>query len=90
MSHRVLSPMFYHGSNHEFKTGDVVDPKFDPWGDNEAHATPNLDVARGYGEHTYQVEPIGSHYLAAAHEDDGRTLEHWSSNEGWRVKGRVK
>jgi len=50
-----FGPLF-HGSDHEFAPGDVIEPKTKSY----AHATPDLRTARVFGEHVYEVEPINT------------------------------
>lgn len=47
---------FYHGSNYPFQPGEVVEPrgKFPV-----AYASTQKNVAAGYGDKVYRVEPLG-------------------------------
>jgi hypothetical protein len=77
---------FFHGSNHPFEVGDLVDPSFDSWGGGEAHATNDHMIASTYGDNVYQVEPIG--HLKKISSDNA-TVHHYTSHDGFRVKGIV-
>jgi len=47
---------FFHGSDHPFKPGDVVEPRGYP---AVAWASTQPSVAKMYGKKIYHVEPMG-------------------------------
>jgi len=72
---------FFHGSNHHFNVGDLIDPSFDSWGGGEAHATNDAAWASTFGESLYQVEPTGRFDMVNQDGDQ----EHWSGRDPLRV-----
>lgn len=83
MSHRVLGPQFFHGSDRHFEVGDIIDPRHSSSDIDEAHATNDIRWASSYGGMLYEVEPVDHHEKVNEHEG----VEHWVSRRGgWRVK----
>ena len=75
---------FYHGSNHDFKPGELVEPRSYA---NVAYASTNREVASGYGSKLYKVEPIGEvKRQAGAAKEFGI----YHSTEGFRVIGKAE
>jgi hypothetical protein len=53
-----LNPQqFYHGTDHEFKPGDSVEPG----ASGRAYATTKAASAKMYGSHVYEVAFTGEH-----------------------------
>jgi hypothetical protein len=53
---------FFHGSDHPFKPGDVIEPNHDPKNKGQpgiVWASTNRDVAASYGSKVYRVAPVG-------------------------------
>ena len=72
---------FFHGTDHTFMPGDIVEPRSYA---GVAYAATNRDVAAGYGKNVYKVEPIGEvQRQAGAAKEFG--IHH--AKEGFRVIG---
>jgi hypothetical protein len=56
---------FFHGSNHRFKVGEVVEPT-ESYGVKLAHATDDPFLAASYGQHLYAVEPVNAEDLVTS------------------------
>lgn len=75
----------YHGSEHPFAPGDVVEPNKHMFG--KAYATPHAHVASMFGRgHVYQVEPIGDHEVEFADTESPFI----TSKQGFKVIKKVQ
>lgn len=72
----------FHGSSHEFNEGDTVLPGKDGF----AWASTNREVAQGYGEHLYEVEPSEDIQRVKA---AAREFGIHASQTGYRIKRKV-
>lgn len=82
-----FSKGLFHGSDHEFNPGDVIEPR-DMMTPNYgiAWASTNKDVASGYGKHLYQVEPSEDIKRQAG---TGKEFGIYNSETGFKVIGKV-
>ena len=48
---------FFHGSNHRFQVGDIVEPT-ESYGEKLAWATDDPFLAASYGQHLFAVTPL--------------------------------
>lgn len=96
------SPLFYHGTRTDLKTGDLIEPDIGEEDTNTAYVylTPNLDaaiweseIAAGAGDsRVYTVEPLGPIQNAADVMDQqspGHPFMSYCSRSPLRVTGEV-
>jgi hypothetical protein len=57
-----INGILFHGSNHLFSPGDLVIPREAERGEYPepgiSYATPDKNLAKRFGKHIFQVEPI--------------------------------
>jgi hypothetical protein len=80
-SNNEFAKGLFHGSEHDFQPGDMVEPRSD-WG--TAWASTNKDVAKGYGSKVYEVEPAED---IQRHRGAAKEFGIYHSKIGYRVKG---
>jgi hypothetical protein len=80
-----INRQLFHGSNASFEVGDVVSPKYDVYGEGEAHSTNDPMYASTFGDYVYEVEPLSNPRLVQSEDDK----EHWVSNTGYKVTRQV-
>jgi hypothetical protein len=58
-----LGQQFFHGSSYVFEPGQVLDPRSSPHRSEHFYFAGNRTepTSGNYGEHLYQVEPLGPH-----------------------------
>lgn len=83
-----LGPMF-HGSQHEFKPGDIVGANYSAFDDEEGKRASATDSAfqaslySGTSGKVYKVEPVNADDVEVIdHGEDGK---HYRSSSGYRV-----
>lgn len=74
---------FFHGTNHEFNVGDVVEPRSYA---GVAYASTNRDVAASYGSNVYRVEPIED---VQRHSGAAKEFGIHYAKKGFRVLGHA-
>jgi hypothetical protein len=72
-----------HGSTHEFKPGDIVEPRNSgvAWASNSSHAA---KIYGGANSKVYVVKPIGKYTTMQGPRIDEK---HYTSTKGFRVVG---
>jgi hypothetical protein len=91
MSHEVLSPQqFFHASDYDYPPGRVIDPSqpheknFQMSHPHSVYFSTDPEHAGTYGEHLYEVEPLGEH------EPDSGSWQNYVSRHPVRMVRKVE